>query len=135
MPPRVSPSEPWTVRKVPHSWTTSFPGGGGGPPGGPPDRQLLERFAAARDEGAFAALVRRHGPLVWGVCWRALRHVQDAEDCFQATLLVLARRAGSVHWRDSVANWLYEVAVRVSAEARARNARRLVRQRPVANMP
>jgi C-terminal peptidase prc len=91
--------------------------------GSPPDRQLLERFAALQDEDAFATLVERHGALVWGVCWRALRHAQDAEDCFQATFLVLARKAGSVRWRDSVANWLYGVASRVAAEAKARRAR------------
>src|SRR5262245_36357049 len=91
--------------------------------GDPPDRQLLERFAASRDEEAFAALLKRHGPLVWGVCWRALRHAQDAEDCFQATFVVLARRAGSVGWHESVANWLYGVARRVAAEAKAKRAR------------
>jgi C-terminal peptidase prc len=103
--------------------------------GAAPDRQLLERFAAGRDEDAFAALVRRHGPLVWGVCWRALRHVQDAEDAFQATFLVLARRAGSVSWHPSVANWLYEVASRIAAEARTRNARRRARERQVPALP
>jgi C-terminal peptidase prc len=95
----------------------------GGPGVDPTDRQLLERFAATRDEGAFAALVGRHGRLVWGVCRRALRHAQDAEDAFQATFLVLARRAASVRWRDSVANWLYGTASRVAAELRTRNAR------------
>jgi C-terminal peptidase prc len=100
-----------------------------------PDRALLERFAAGRDEGTFAALVKRHGPLVWGVCWRTLRHEQDAEDAFQATFLVLARKAGSVRWQPSVANWLYGVASRVAAEARARNARRRSRERQVAALP
>src|SRR5262249_32906780 len=108
---------------------------GGPDTGSPPDRQLLELFAAVRDEGAFATLVERHGPLVWGVCWRALRHAQDAEDCFQATFLVLARRAGSVHWRDSVANWLYGVASRVANEAKAKRARRRTREVQVRVMP
>jgi DNA-directed RNA polymerase specialized sigma24 family protein len=70
--------------------------------GGLTDRQLLDRFAAQGDEAAFAALVQRHGPLVWGVCWRALHHTQDAEDVFQATFLVLARKAASVRWRESM---------------------------------
>src|SRR5690348_17267537 len=108
----------------------------GGPGAGElSDRQLLERFAAGHDEDAFAALVRRHGPLVRGVCWRRLRHVQDAEDCFQATLLVLARKAGAIRWRDSVAGWLYEVATRVAAEMRTRNARRQVRECLTATPP
>src|SRR5262245_54283138 len=104
-------------------------------PGNAPDRQLLQRFTALRDEEAFATLVQRHGPLVWGVCWRALRHAQDAEDCFQATFVVLARRAGSVRWHESVANWLYGVASRVAAEARAKRTRRHARERQAIVMP
>jgi C-terminal peptidase prc len=97
------------------------------------DQQLLERFASERDEDAFAALVQRHGRLVWNVCWRALRHAQDAEDAFQATFLVLARRAASVRWRASVANWLYGAASRVAAEVRNRNARIRARLAQTAN--
>jgi RNA polymerase sigma factor (sigma-70 family) len=88
------------------------------------DRQLLERFAAVRDEEAFRILVERYGALVLGVCRRVLRHEQDAEDAFQATFLVLARKAGTACWRESVGNWLYEVAHRLAAEARKHAARR-----------
>jgi RNA polymerase sigma factor (sigma-70 family) len=88
------------------------------------DRQLLERFARHKDEDAFAALVQRHGPMVFGACRRVLRRAEDAEDAFQATFLVLARKAAAVAWRESVDRWLYQVAYRVAAEARTRNARR-----------
>jgi RNA polymerase sigma factor (sigma-70 family) len=88
------------------------------------DRQLLELFARRRDENAFAELVRRHGPLVRGVCWRVLGHVQDAEDAFQATFLVLARKASSVRWRDSVHGWLYGVAHYMSKKIKRSALRR-----------
>src|SRR5712691_6886338 len=74
------------------------------------DRQLLDDFAARRDESAFAALVARHGPMVLRVCRRALGHEQDAEDAFQATFLVLARNSASIRKRDTVGDWLHGVA-------------------------
>src|SRR5262249_10588813 len=95
------------------------------------DAQLLERFAARRDEGAFTALLERHGPMVFGVCRRVLRHEQDAEDAFQATFLVLARKAGSRGWHASVGAWLYAVAQRVALKARTLAARRHARHTEV----
>ena len=91
------------------------------------DAELLRRFAALRDDGAFAILVRRHGPMVFGVCRRTLGHVQDAEDAFQATFLVLARKANSVR-ANEVSRFLYGVAVRVAKKARTRRARMIARQ-------
>jgi RNA polymerase sigma factor (sigma-70 family) len=106
----------------------------GPPEGASTDGQLLARFVATRDEASFAALVRRHGPMVLGVCQRLLRHAQDAEDCFQATFLVLARKASAVRG-EAVGSWLYSVAYRTSLEARALNARRRWRERQVEVMP
>src|SRR4051812_45580896 len=76
-------------------------------PGDATDRHLLERFAANQDEGAFETLVRRHGPLVLGVCRRVLNDAHDAEDAFQATFLVLARKAASIRKQEAVGSWLY----------------------------
>src|SRR5262249_16308413 len=78
------------------------------------DGQLLARFAATRDEGAFATLVGRHGRMVLGVCRRLLRHEQDAEDAFQAVFLVLARKAGSLCCSETAGPFLYEVAARTA---------------------
>src|SRR5947209_13287587 len=87
------------------------------------DAELLHRYAAQRDDAAFAALVERHGPMVLAICRRILRHAQDAEDAFQATFLVLARKAGGIRKRESVASFLYGVASRVARKARARRRR------------
>jgi RNA polymerase sigma factor (sigma-70 family) len=89
-----------------------------------PDDELVERFAVHREEAAFAALVRRHGPLVLGVCRRVLTDVHAAEDCFQETFLVLARKARSLKGPEALGPWLYGVATRTALKARAREARR-----------
>jgi RNA polymerase sigma factor (sigma-70 family) len=88
------------------------------------DRDLLRRFARQHDEGAFAALLRRHAAMVYHVCRRTLNHAHDAEDACQATFLVLAARAGSAHWQPSLAGWLHETARRVALKARTAAARR-----------
>src|SRR4051794_37117283 len=102
--------------------------------GGLSDGQVLERFAARRDEAAFEVLVRRHGPMVLGVCRRVLRDRHDADDAFQATFLVLARKAASIAHRELVANWLYAVAHQTARKARALAIRRRMRERQVMAM-
>src|SRR5205823_1967755 len=81
---------------------------------GLPDRELLRRFAQQGDQAAFAELVRRHGPMVLSVCRRILHDGHDAEDAFQATFLILARKAASRKWRESVGPWLHRVASRLA---------------------
>jgi len=99
------------------------------------DGQLLEDYLSRRDEAAIAALVRRHGPMVWGVCRRVLHNHHDAEDAFQTTFLVLVRKAASIASRELLANWLYGVAHQTALKARATAAKRKGRESQVAEMP
>jgi RNA polymerase sigma factor (sigma-70 family) len=99
------------------------------------DGELLEAFVRRRDHAALAALVGRHGPLVWGVCRRLLAHEQDAEDAFQATFLILVRKADGIRHPELVANWLHGVARHTARKARALADRRRQRERQVLDMP
>jgi RNA polymerase sigma factor (sigma-70 family) len=103
-----------------------------GPPseGGPGDDQLLAAFVASRDEAAFQQIVRRHGPMVHGVCRRVLRNEADADDAFQAVFLVLVRKADSVRPGNMLGNWLYGVAVNVARKGREVLARRRTQPLP-----
>jgi RNA polymerase sigma factor (sigma-70 family) len=96
------------------------------------DRELLDRFVTRGDQAALAGLVGRHGPLVLAACRRLLPHAHDAEDVFQATFLVLARRAGAIRSRQAVGSWLYGVAVRLARRLRADEARRRRHERAAA---
>jgi RNA polymerase sigma-70 factor (ECF subfamily) len=98
------------------------------------DGQLLESFLGAGGEAAFEALVRRHGPMVLGVCRRILGNAADADDAFQATFLVLLRKASIIRPRDLVGNWLYGVAYRTALRARAMAARRRAKEKEVRAM-
>jgi RNA polymerase sigma-70 factor (ECF subfamily) len=96
------------------------------------DGQLLDLFVTHRDEGAFEALVRRHGPMVLGVARRVVGNTEDAEDVFQATFLVLVKKAASVRPRETLGNWLYGVAYRTALKVRSTAARRLAKERQMA---
>jgi RNA polymerase sigma factor (sigma-70 family) len=99
------------------------------------DAELLERFAAKQEQGAFAALLKRHGPMVLSVCRRVLGNAHDAEDAFQATFLVLVRKAGSIRRREALGGWLHEVALRVAMRARASATSRRRHEQRVPEMP
>src|SRR5262249_48748924 len=101
------------------------------------DRQLVERLLAGRDEAVFEAIVRRHGPMVYRVCWRVLQQEQDAEDAFQATFLILAQQVRTVRRPASLASWLHGIARRGALKARAQSATRRHQERkwPTANLP
>jgi RNA polymerase sigma factor (sigma-70 family) len=92
---------------------------------GTSDRELLQRFAHHRDEAAFTTLVHRHGPMVLQVCQRTLHRRQDAEDVCQAVFLVLASKAASRGWHESIANWLHQVAYHLALKARTAAACRM----------
>jgi RNA polymerase sigma factor (sigma-70 family) len=98
------------------------------------DVQLLERYLAGRDEAAFEALVNLHGPMVLGLCRRVLRDPRDIEDAFQATFLILVRKAPTIRDPGLLSNWLYGVAYRVARRARSQTLRRRDREMAVENL-
>ena len=100
----------------------------------PSDAALLERFANGREEAAFVALVRRHGPRVERICRRILRNEHDVEDVFQATFLVLARKAAGISWCQTVSPWIDGVARRLALHARSGAARQQSREKAVATL-
>ena len=95
------------------------------------DGQLLTDYVGSLDEASLAALVHRHGPMVWGVCRRVLHNYHDAEDAFQATFLVLVRKAAAIESRELLPNWLYGVAHQTALKARATTAKRNEREGPL----
>jgi RNA polymerase sigma factor (sigma-70 family) len=99
------------------------------------DGQLLGAFIEHQDEAAFEVLLHRHGPMVLGVCRRILRNYHDAEDAFQATFLILLRKAATLTSREAVASWLYGVAYRTALKARAIAVQRRRRERPETERP
>src|SRR5438270_14047261 len=101
----------------------------------PGDAELLRRFARGRDDAAFTILVRRHGPMVLGVCRRVLKRPHDAEEAFQTTFLILVRKAGSLSHPDQLAGWLYGVAYRAALKVRSAVARQAARGGDAADLP
>jgi RNA polymerase sigma factor (sigma-70 family) len=99
------------------------------------DVQLLDDFVARRDEASFDVLVWRHGAMVLSLCQRVLHDTHEAEDAFQATFLVLARKAGSIGKRESAGSWLYKVALRIALRVRARALKRTALAEPLDELP
>jgi DNA-directed RNA polymerase specialized sigma24 family protein len=93
-------------------------GGSWGCLDGSSDCDLLDAYVLYRDEAAFEALVRRHGPMLQAVCWRILENAEDVEDAVQSTFLVLVRKASIIHPASKVGHWLYGVAYRTALAAR-----------------
>src|SRR5262245_33474116 len=101
---------------------------------GETDGRLLDAFRASKDEAAFAELMRRHGPMVLGVCRRVLGNDEHADDAFQATFLVFVRKAASIRSSAVLAAWLYGVAYRTSLKARTARQRRQSHERKAVAM-
>src|SRR5438552_12442460 len=99
------------------------------------DRELLERFTQRRDDAAFTVMIERYGPMLLGVCRRALGNLHDAEDVCQAAFLILARKAGSIRTGTKLPNWLHGVACRTAASFKRDQARRLRRERSALPQP
>jgi RNA polymerase sigma-70 factor (ECF subfamily) len=97
------------------------------------DGELLDLFLEQRSDTAFEALVRRYGPLVFGICRRVLHHAHDTDDAFQATFIVLMRKAPSIRKRDALAAWLHGVAYRIAVRAKSMSVRRQKRERSAAD--
>src|ERR1700752_2925145 len=96
------------------------------------DQDLLDAFVSRHEEAPFELLLKRHGPMVLAVCRRILGNSHDAEDAFQATFLVLVRKAASIRPAGMVGNWLYGVAHRTALEARRSAAKRRAKEAEVA---
>ena len=92
-------------------------------PRGQSDDRLLQAYLKSNDQEAFAVLVQRYGPMVWGVCRRILRRTHDAEDAFQATFAVLVRKAPSIRQKRAIGGWLHQVARRAALRASAKASR------------
>lgn len=107
----------------------------GDPAGAPSDAELLRRYLERREQAAFSALIRRHGPMVFAACRSVLRQEQDAEDAFQATFLILAQKGSSIHRQEGLGGWLQRVAYRVALRARANRLRRRSCEEQTARSP